>query len=267
MNTRFDVTFLGTGTSQGVPMIGCTCPVCVSTDLKDFRTRSSVYIQTDQVHLVIDTGPEFRIQCMREKVVRIDAVLYTHAHMDHVAGFDDLRRFCDLRRKESGNSAMPIYGSAHTLEAIQGTFSYAFDSRFRFPGYVQPEPHVIDGTFTLGDLIITPLPIPHGSLMVTGFLFEQNGKKPFAYLNDCHEVPEEVVKQLGEIDTVVLDALRRNPHPTHMNLQTAITTAQRIAPRQTFFTHLCHDLGHASTEAELPEGIHVAYDGMKLGLG
>ena len=258
----FQVTFLGTGTSQGVPMIACSCPVCSSPDPRDNRTRSSLYIETPECSFVVDTGPDFRAQCLREKVTRVDAVILTHAHTDHLMGFDDLRRFCDLQP----DNRMPIYASADTMEDLKRVFKFAFDGTAKFPGYIRPEPHVVTGPFQLGETRITPLPVPHGRITVNGYLFERHGQRLFAYLSDCKLVPPEVRSQIAGVEALSLDALRHRPHPTHMSLDEALETAAAVGAGQSWLTHLCHDLGHVETTKLLPANVHVAYDGLKLSL-
>ncbi len=258
----FQVTFLGTGTSQGVPMIACDCPVCSSPDPRDNRTRSSLYIETPEAAFVVDTGPDFRAQCLRERVAHVDAVVFTHSHTDHLMGFDDLRRFCDLR---PGNT-MPIHASAETMADIERVFKFAFDGTAKFPGYIIPEPHLVDGPFQIGETRITPLPVPHGRIMVNGYLFERHGRRVFAYLSDCKLVPAAVRAQIAGVETLCLDALRHRPHPTHMSLDEAVATARDVGAARSWLTHLCHDLGHVETEKLLPPGVRVAYDGLKLRL-
>ena len=256
----FRVTFLGTGTSQGVPMIACDCPVCTSPDPRDTRTRSSLYVETPEAAFVVDTGPDFRVQCLRERVRRLDAVVYTHAHTDHIMGFDDLRRFCDLLPENT----LPIYASPETMTDLERVFRFAFDGSARFPGYIRPEPHRVTDTFRLGETTVTPLPVPHGRIRVNGYLFERGGRKLFGYLSDCKAVPDAARERLAGVEVLVLDALRHRPHPTHMSLDEALEVAAALRPRQTFLTHLCHDLGHAETEKGLPDGVRVAYDGLKI---
>ena len=243
-------------------MIACPCPVCTSPDPRDKRTRASLYIQTPECAFVIDTGPDFRTQCLRENVTRVNAVVFTHAHTDHIMGFDDLRRFCDLQP----DNTMPIHAAAHTMADIQRVFKFAFDGTAKFPGYIQPEAHLIEGPFRLGETTITPLPVPHGRILVNGYLFERGGRPLFAYLSDCKLIPPEVRAQITGVRSLCLDALRHRLHPTHMNLDEALEAVAAIGPGEAWLTHLCHDLGHAETEALLPPGVHVAYDGLQLHL-
>jgi phosphoribosyl 1,2-cyclic phosphate phosphodiesterase len=257
INAQLTVTFLGTGTSQGVPMIGCDCDVCHSADARDNRLRSSIYVQTPECSFVVDTGTDFRTQALRENIRRVDAVVFTHSHTDHIMGFDDLRRFSAAR----GN--MPVYASAETMRDLERVYEFAFNGLNRFPGYLQPEPHVIDGPFQLGETTLTPLRVPHGRSSVNGYLFTRDGRKLLAYLSDCSGVPDDVAETIARVDTLVIDALREKPHPTHLSVGEAIEAASRVHPRRTFFTHMCHELPQAA-EAHLPADTHIAYDGLKL---
>lgn len=239
-------------------MIGCDCPVCSSADPRDKRMRASVYVETPEVSWVIDTGPDFRAQCLRQGVRKVDAVLYTHAHTDHVMGMDDLRPFCP------GGRPLPIYASAETMADLRRIFAFAFTGEHPVPGYVNPEPHVISGEFSLGETRIVPLPVPHGRTTVFGYLLIRDGVRLAAYLSDCKEVPPPAIEQIRGVRHLIVDALRRKPHPTHMNIEEALEVAEKVQPGQTWFTHLCHDLMHAELEPMLPDRVRIAYDGLRI---
>ena len=249
------VVMLGTGTSHGVPMIGCDCPVCTSDDPRDRRTRVSIVVQWGGFSALVDTAPELRLQCLANDVRRVDAILYTHQHADHVTGLDDLRRFNALQRQ-----ALTCYCNAHTARVLHRMFPYAFEHD---PGYPSAKPELrlceVSGAFGLAGMTITPVPLLHGKLPIFGYRFGR-----FAYCTDCSHIPEESLALLGGLDVLVLDALRLRPHPPHFNLGQAVEAARRIGARRTFFTHIAHELGHAAINAELPEGMSLAFDGQVI---
>lgn len=249
------ITLLGTGTSHGVPMIACDCPICTSHDPCDRRMRASAMIEYDGRAVIIDTGPEFRMQCLACNVRRCDAVLYTHHHMDHVAGLDDLRRFNWLQR-----AALPCFGQAATLERLRQIFPYVHQPD---PGYLSAKPDLnfvaIEGPFDVVDLKVTPIPLLHGNLPVLGFRI-----RDFAYCTDVSEIPASSWPLLEGLEVLILDALRKRPHPTHFNLDQAVETAQRLGARATYFTHIAHELGHAETNAALPNSMALGFDGQVI---
>lgn len=250
------VTFLGTGTSHGVPMIGCDCAVCRSDDPRDRRLRPSIFIeQDDDLRVLVDTTPDLRTQALRENIRRVDAVLFTHAHADHVMGLDEVRRFNML-----SGQPMPMYADGPTLGDIRATFRYIFESDAP-KGGGKPDIRLwtIGGLFSLGRQEVIPVPIRHGSRNILGLRVGR-----FAYLTDCNGIPDSSLALLHGLDYLVLDALRHKPHPTHFTLAEAVEMARRIGAGQTYFTHIAHDLGHAATCAALPPGMALAHDGLRV---
>ena len=252
------ITFLGTGTSLGVPMVGCDCPVCLSRDPRDQRTRASIYVETPECAWVVDTGPDFRMQALRERLHRVDAVIFTHSHTDHIMGLDDMRPFC------FGARDLPVYASPETMRDLERVFVFAFNGKNRWPGYLRPEPREFRGPFELGKTTVTPLPIVHGRAAMHGLLFSRSGVRLAAYLTDCKEVPPATIEQIAGVRHLIVDALRHKPHPTHMSVDEALALHAHVAPGQTWFTHICHEIGHAEVEPTLPDGVRIAYDGLKI---
>jgi len=248
------LTVLGSGTSMGVPTLGCHCVVCESADPLDKRTRPSVLLSYSGKNVVIDTTPDFRFQAMRARLDRLDAVIYTHAHADHVLGLDDIRPY-NMRQK----TAIPIYGAPETLLTLRRQFAYIFDETPTENLLPSVHLHTIDGPFELFGLTIVPVPALHGTQPVLGFRF---GKS--AYLTDFIRVPDESKKLLLHLDDFILDALRYVPHPMHSNVEQSLELVAELEPRRAWFTHICHDLGHASTNHRLPQGVQLAYDGLQL---
>lgn len=249
------VTFLGTGTSQGVPVIGCHCDVCKSQDKRDDRLRSSVHISLEDTSIVIDTGPDFRMQMLREGIERLDAILYTHQHKDHVAGLDDVRSFNFLQQMD-----MPVYANAMTIEQLKNEFPYAF-SKDRYPG----APKIItteigDSPFYIKGIKVIPIPLMHRKLPVLGFRIGD-----FTYITDANYISEASTELIRGSSVIVINALRKKKHISHFNLQEAINEIHRLQPERAYITHISHKMGlHREVSKELPEGILLAYDGLKI---
>ena len=249
------ITFLGTGTSQGVPVIGCPCPVCQSLDFRDKRFRTSIHLAVQGQSFVIDTGPDFRMQMLREGIKQLDAVLFTHEHKDHTAGLDDIRPFNFYQKGD-----IPIFGRAAVIQQLQREYAYIFNDK-KYPGVPQVASVEIDQLpFQINGVGITPLPVLHYKLPVLGFRIGD-----FSYITDANSIPEETYPLLEGSEVLVLNALQRESHISHFTLDQAIEQAQRIGAKKTYFTHIAHRLGlHAEVEKELPEGMYLAFDGLKL---
>ena len=250
------VIVLGSGTSHGVPMIGCTCAVCRSTDPRDRRTRPSIFIDVDGgPSILVDTSTDLRQQAITHGISRVDAVLYTHSHADHIMGLDDVRRFNVMQ-----SGAIPAYADDRTSTDLRRAFAYVFEPTGEQGGGIpQLSLTTIDGPFKVGAVAIQPVPIFHGARPILGFRFGS-----FAYLTDCNRIADEAWPLLEGLDILILDALRHRPHPTHFTVAEALQVVDRVKPRQTYFTHICHDLPHEATNASLPGGVELAYDGLAL---
>ena len=245
------VTFLGTGTSQGVPIIACECEVCISADTKDKRLRSSVLVETANINFIIDTGPDFRYQMLREGVKKLDAVVFTHEHKDHIAGFDDIRGF-----NWKTQMPMEVYASPDVEIALKRDFHYAFAEK-RYPGVPSLNLHVLDNApFSIGDLELTPIEVLHYKLPVFGYRVGD-----FSYVTDVNFISEEEKHKLKGSKVLVLSALRQSDHISHYSLEQAIEVAREIGAEQTYFTHMSHQIGlHSEVDAQLPAGMNLAYD-------
>jgi len=245
---------LGSGTSQGVPAIGCDCRVCKSENPKDKRLRPSALIQVNELNILIDTATDFREQMLRHNIRRLDCVLFTHAHIDHIAGLDDLRQFNFIQQ-----SAIDCYASEETMNDIKKTFRYIFGEAIQTGGGIpQINPRIItDGKFDIKGVEVQAIEVYHGKMKVLGFRIGR-----IAYVTDTNNIPEPSLEKLMGVEVLVLDALRRRKHSTHYSLSESIAIAQRIGARQTYFTHICHDLLHDEVNAELPSGMELGYDGL-----
>jgi phosphoribosyl 1,2-cyclic phosphate phosphodiesterase len=240
-------------------MIGCECAVCCSTDPRDRRTRPSILLESGTARggvrsVLVDTATDLREQALTRRITRVDAILFTHSHADHILGLDEVRRFNVLQK-----TSIPCYGDARTLDDLRRTFSYIFSPPPSGGGVPQISLFRIGGTFTLGALEIVPVPLLHGQRPILGFRIGD-----FAYLTDCSRIPDESWPLLDGVRIMILDALRERPHPTHFSVAEALEVVARLAPARTYFTHICHDLPHAATCARLPAGVELAYDGLVI---
>lgn len=258
-----EVIFLGTGTSQGVPMIACDCAVCASTDPRNRRTRASIHVEMDGLHVQVDAAPEFRLQCVRENIRRMDFFVLTHGHADHISGMDDLRRFCDLL----GGNALTVYSTDEGMGRVLAMYPYAMAERPISKGYAAFKLETMPSLLEFPQGTIQSTLLPHGGVATLGLVFtERSSGKRFAYYTDCKRVPREAVALARGADALVLDGLRPLPHPTHLSISEAVAAAQEIGATATWLTHLTHLTDHAELAANLPAGIQPAYDGLRLKL-
>lgn len=249
------ITVLGSGTSVGVPTIGCSCTVCRSTDPKDKRLRPSILVSYGGRNVVIDTTPDFRYQVLRAGAERLDAVLFTHAHADHIMGLDDVRPF-NFRQR----SGIPVYGSPETIDTVRRVFQYVFADMGHQSSVPRLETYPVGAAaFDLFGMSFLPVPLMHGGSRVLGYRFGNA-----AYLTDHSEIPPESLEKLHGLDVLFLDALRHRFHPTHTTVARALEYVEQLRPRRAFFTHICHDLPHQATEAALPDHVRLAYDGLEI---
>lgn len=255
-----NLTFLGTGTSHGVPAIGCDCEVCRSPDPRNKRMRSSVYVRSGEAAVLVDCTPEFRLQAIAHGVRRVDGVVLTHAHADHIMGIDDLRRINELQ-----NGPVTLHGSPDSLNVVRRTFAYAFEPGL--PGPTCPALNLspMEGPLTFGHLKVTPLPCDHGLFKIHGFLFEEKGSdRAIAYFPDCNGLPDVTLDRLRGIEVMILDGLRPHRHPTHFSLPETLEKFRIIGARRSYITHLCHLLEHRATQAAMPPGVFVPWDGLTI---
>ena len=258
-----EVIFLGTGTSQGVPMIACPCAVCSSPDPRNRRTRTSIHVVMDGLHVQVDAVPEFRLQCLRERIDKLDVFILTHGHADHIAGMDDLRRFCDLL----GGEALTVYTTEEGMGRVLAMYPYAMAERPIAKGYAAFKLVAMPPLLDLPQGTIHSTLLPHGGVNTLGLVFtERSSGKKFVYYTDCKRVPREAMALASGADAVVLDGLRPQPHPSHLSIEEACVVAQDIAAPQTWLIHLTHHTDHGPAEAALPRGVKFAYDGLRLTL-
>jgi phosphoribosyl 1,2-cyclic phosphate phosphodiesterase len=247
------LTILGSGTSTGVPMVGCSCPVCSSDDRRDKRTRASIVIENHGKYILVDTSTDLRKQVIREHIPHIDVVLFTHSHADHIHGIDDLRGFHFIHKR-----IIPCYGSEDAMKIIASNFSYIFKG-METAGYSPlMEQNIISGPIELFGCRVEPIPLMHGTMPATGYRFDDA-----AYLTDCSAIPDSSLEKLTGLRLLILDALRYTPHPNHYNIQGALKVVESLRPQRAVFTHLTHEVPHADG-ANLPEGVEFAYDGMSF---
>lgn len=258
-----EIVFLGTGTSQGVPMIACDCAVCTSADPRNHRTRTSIHVEMDGLHVQVDAPPEFRLQCLRERINKLDIFILTHGHADHIAGMDDLRRFCDLL----GGQALTVYSTEEGMARVLAMYPYAMAERPIAKGYVAFKLADMPPLLELPQGTIRSTLLPHGGINTLGLVFtERSSGRKFVYYTDCKRVPREAVEFARGADVIVLDGLRPKPHPSHMTIDEAVAVGGEIAAPRTLLTHLTHLNDHAELAGSLPPGFAPAYDGLRIKL-
>jgi phosphoribosyl 1,2-cyclic phosphate phosphodiesterase len=258
-----EIVFLGTGTSQGVPMIACNCAVCASADPRNRRTRASIHVVMDGLHVQIDAATEFRLQCLREAIDKLDVFILTHGHADHIAGMDDLRRFCDL----IGGEALAVYTTEEGMARVLSMFPYAIAERPIAKGYAAFKLVNMPARLDFPEGTIQSTLLPHGGINTLGLIFtERSSGRKFVYYTDCKRLPREAIELARGADAVTLDGLRPLPHPSHLSIPEAIEAARQIGAPQTWLTHLTHLTDHGPVEAGLPPGIKLAYDGLRIAL-
>lgn len=258
MKYPLEITLLGTGTSQGIPVIGCSCKTCLSTDPKDKRFRTAAFVKAGDTGISIDLGPDFRLQMLNNGITNVHSVLLTHEHNDHISGLDDIRPINFLYKRD-----IPIYGSARSLLEIHRRFIYAFDPDYHYPGKPRVSAIIInDEPFKIGEIEIIPIPIDHGDMSIYGFRIGN-----FAYITDAKTIPDSSKLLLSNLDVLILNALRFEPHETHLNIPEAIALVQELKPEKCYLTHLSHDTGlHEEINKILPAGIQLGYDGLKINI-
>jgi phosphoribosyl 1,2-cyclic phosphate phosphodiesterase len=250
------ITFLGTGTSQGIPLINCACSVCTSEDPRNKRLRTSISVQTGDTTILIDTTPDLRQQLLMNPISKLTAVLYTHCHADHIYGLDDVRRFNILQKER-----IPAYADEDTMRRLLLVFDYAFGNGKLNYGVPNLSANYISDSFTIHDLSVIPIELFHGDLPILGFRIGD-----FAYCTDVSRIPQESYKKLENLKVLILDALRIREHPTHFSLAEAVEEAKKISAQETYFVHMSHNINHEEHQKSLPESIYFAYDGLKLKL-
>lgn len=251
---NLEITFLGTGTSHGVPLIGCTCTTCISKDKRNKRNRSSIHIKIRNKSFLIDTPQELRLQLLNNKITEFNAVLYTHPHADHLLGFDDIRSINKITEKE-----IPCYGNSYTIKEIKRVFPYIFDAIQKGGGLPKVCFHTVNEPFEVQNIQIIPLPVKHGKLSILGYRLEK-----IAYITDCSFIPEDTYDLLEGIEVLIIGALRYRKHKTHMNIKEAVKVVSKINVPRAFFTHMSHDLEYLELKCRIPDNISPAYDGLKI---